>query len=66
MYPFPGEIEEARRNPGGWVYRIAGSFGPHEADPPEAIVCAWRVGPAGTIDGQFMANPKYDEVRFPG
>ena len=24
--PLPGEIEEAKRNPDGWVYRIAGKF----------------------------------------
>jgi hypothetical protein len=39
--PFREEIEEAKRTPNGWVYRIAGRFGPADAVPPEAVVGAW-------------------------
>jgi hypothetical protein len=38
----PGEIQEATRHPNGWVYRIAGQFGPNDGVPPEAIVGAWK------------------------
>ena len=30
-------VEEAKRFPDGWVYEISGSYGPHDAVPPEAI-----------------------------
>jgi hypothetical protein len=39
--PYPGEIDEAKRIPNGWVYRIAGRFGPNDRVPPEAIVGKW-------------------------
>ena len=40
--PLPGEIEEVKRNPDGWVYRIAGKFQEEERVPPEAIIGAWN------------------------
>ena len=64
--PFPGEISEARNNPNGWVYRIAGHFLPHEDVPPEAIVGAWKVNDQGEIVGEFKANSNYDSSRYPG
>lgn len=63
--PFPEEVEQARSNPGGWVYRIAGTFGPSDAIPPEAIVGAWKVDELGRIVGDFIANGKYDADRWP-
>ena len=63
--PFPAEIEQARSNPGGWVYRIAGAFSPTEAIPPEAIVGAWKVDDEGSIVGDFIANGTYDASRWP-
>ena len=63
--PFSGEIEEAKRTPNGWVYRIAGRFGPRDAVPPEAIVGAWRVDAQGNIVGAFVRNQKYDPKRHP-
>lgn len=63
--PLPGEIEEAKRNPNGWVYRIAGSFAPNENVPPEAIVGAWKVDESGRIVGGFIANKKYNPERWP-
>ena len=61
--PLPGEVEEAKQHPGGWVYRIAGRFAPSDAVPPEAIVGAWSVDPEGNITGNFIKNPKYDPKR---
>jgi hypothetical protein len=57
--PRPGEIDEARRNPGGWVYRIAGDYGPDDRVPPEAVVGAWKVDTQGKIVGNFVKNEKY-------
>jgi len=63
--PHRGEIEEAKRIPNGYVYRIAGRFGPRDAVPPEAIVGAWKVDADGKITGNFTVNPKYGPKKFP-
>jgi hypothetical protein len=63
--PLSGEIEEAKRTPGGWVYRIAGNFKSNERIPPEAIVGAWKVDIKGKISGAFIKNPRYDPERWP-
>ena len=63
--PERGEIEEAARNPNGWVYRIAGKFGPNDGVPPEAIAGAWKVDPDGKIVGEFIKNAKYDPAKWP-
>ena len=65
MTPFPGEIGEAKRTPGGWVYRISGKFGPNDRVPPEAIVVAWKVDADGNISGDFIKNKNYDPKRWP-
>ena len=57
--PETGEIAEAARNPGGWVYSISGAYGPNDRVPPEAIVGAWKVGDDGVIAGDFMPNPNF-------
>ena len=57
--PEAGEIAEAARNPGGWVYRISGDYGPNDRVPPEAIVGAWKVADDGQIVGNFMPNPNF-------
>ena len=59
LQPEAGELAEAARNPGGWVYRIAGAYSPHDRVPPEAIVGAWKVGDDGQIVGDFMPNPNF-------
>jgi len=64
--PLPGEVAEAKRTPGGWVYRIAGKFGPTDRVPPEAIVGAWKVDSDGNISGGFIENKNYDPRRWPG
>lgn len=63
--PLPGEVAEARSNPGGWVYRIAGMFRSSETVPPEAVVGAWKVDDRGSIVGDFIANAKYDASQWP-
>jgi hypothetical protein len=56
----PEELhEEATAVPGGYVYQIAGRFGPDDAVPPEAIIGAWPVGKDGKITGEFIPNPNY-------
>lgn len=58
--PTPQMIEEAEKNPNGWVYAIHGSFGPNDAVPPEAIAGAWQVDSSGRIiEGSFKANPNF-------
>jgi hypothetical protein len=54
--PEPGEVAEAAENPGGWVYRISGFYGPDDRVPPEAIVGACKVGENGMIIGDFLPN----------
>ena len=51
--------EEAKQNPGGWVYKIEGNFTPEDAIPPEAIVGAWKVDDNGNITGDFIPNPNF-------
>ena len=57
--PSPEMIEEARRNPGGWVYQIVGNFGPQDRVPPEAIKGAFKVDGSGKLTGEFKPNPNY-------
>jgi hypothetical protein len=57
--PLPGEIDEAKRHPGGWVYRMSGSFTANEHVPPEKIIGAWKVDSQGNIVGDFIHNRKY-------
>lgn len=63
--PLPGEVEEAKRNPNGWVYRIAGNFSRNENVPPEAIIGAWKIDGDGRIIGEFVVNGKYNPDRWP-
>jgi hypothetical protein len=57
---------EARRNPGGWVYKIEGDYGPDDAVPREAIVGAWKVDENGNITGDFIPNPNFHGPKSPG
>jgi len=60
LQPTPEMVREAKRNPGGWVYAIAGTYGPNDAVPPEAIAGAWKVdGKGNIIPGSFQPNPNY-------
>jgi len=55
----PQAIQEAKQNPGGWVYQIDGDYGPDDAVPQEAIVVAWKMDDDGNIVGEFIPNLKY-------
>ena len=57
--PTEGARLEALKYPGGYVYVIAGNYGPDERVPPEAIVGAWRVDSRGRIRGPLVPNPNY-------
>jgi len=59
VFPESKEVEEAKRNPNGWVYRISGQYGVDDEVPPEAIVGAWKVDENGDIAGEFIPNPKF-------
>ena len=63
--PPPAAIEEAARNPGGWVYEIGQGIDLKGHIPPAAIVGYWKVDEAGKIVGEFVPNPKHDEHRYP-
>ena len=51
---------EAKLSPNGWVYKIAGEFGPDDVIPPDAIEGAWKVNSTGIITGGFIPNAKFN------
>ncbi|WP_300266990.1 type VII secretion system-associated protein [Microbacterium sp.] len=51
--------DQARANPGGWVYAIDPEFEGTANVPPEGIIGAWRSDVTGEINGRFTPNPKY-------
>ncbi|HEU4369677.1 MAG TPA: hypothetical protein VFV05_15765 [Methylomirabilota bacterium] len=51
--------EEARRNPGGWVYVVDGTFGPNDVVPADRIIGAWKVDRRGELTGKFKPNRDY-------
>ncbi|MEY9845780.1 hypothetical protein ABH940_002858 [Streptacidiphilus sp. BW17] len=59
--PPPELVEEAKANPGGWVYEIDGNMvdDPSGTVPPEAIIGAWQVDERGNLSGDYQANPNY-------
>lgn len=57
--PPPGLVELAKQHPGEWLYEIGGEFGPHEPVPPDAIRGGWKVNDSGEIEGDFVANAKF-------
>ena len=63
--PCPEEVEVAKHNANGWVYRIAGQFNANGPVPPEAIIGAWKVDAQGKIVGSFVKNTRYDPTRWP-
>ena len=52
-------IEEALKNPNGWVYVIDSEFNGKDEVPPQAIKGAWKVNEVGIIVGEFTPNPNY-------
>jgi hypothetical protein len=59
LEPTPAMHEEAKRNPGGWVYVVDGTFGPSEVVPADRIVGAWKVDRRGNLTGTFKRNLDY-------
>lgn len=59
--PSPALVDEAKANPGGWVYEIDSGMvdDPYGAVPPEAIIGAWKVDASGKLSGDYQANPNY-------
>jgi hypothetical protein len=57
--PTPAMHEEAKRNPGGWVYVVDGTFGPNDVLPADRIIGAWKVDRRGHLTGTFKPNPEY-------
>ena len=57
--PTPAMHEEAKRNPGGWVYVVDGTFGPNDVVPPDRIIGAWKVDRKGKLTGQYKPNRDY-------
>ena len=61
--PYHGEIEEAKKNPNGYVYRIEGNYSPEDRIPPEAIIGVWKVNSEGIILGDFQKNPNHKPIK---
>jgi hypothetical protein len=59
LEPTPAMHEEAKRNPGGWVYVVDGTFGPNDVVPEDRIVGAWKVDRHGNLTGTFKPNRGY-------
>mgnify|MGYP001338948586 CR=1 FL=1 len=55
--------DEAKRNPGGWVYAISGRYSDQEHVPPDEIIGAWKVDEHGEITGDFVPNPNFVKTR---
>jgi len=49
LAPTPAMRDEARRNPGGWVYVVDGTFGPNDVVPADRIIGAWKVDRRGNL-----------------
>jgi hypothetical protein len=56
-------IIEALKNPNGWVYEIDEAFKDEADVPPQAILGAWKVNSDGIIEGEFIANPNYIDLK---
>ena len=62
IQPSKRVIEEALKNPNGWVYAVDKSFENIEEVPREAIKGAWKVDQNGIISGDFLPNPNYKNL----
>jgi hypothetical protein len=63
--PTAAAREQARQNPGGWVYEIGRGVDLAGRIPPAAIVGYWKVDANGEIVGDFVPNPGHDPDRYP-
>lgn len=56
-----GLKEEARRNPGGYVYSIDARIVDPMGEVPFFAITGWhKVDDAGNVEGGFVKNDKYD------
>jgi hypothetical protein len=62
LKPTQGEINEAKKHPNGWVYRIDGDFSDEDDIPPEAIIGAWEVNSKGDLTGIWKGNKNFIPV----
>jgi hypothetical protein len=60
--PTSATIDEAKKNPNGWVYQIDFDYLPNDYTPPEAIEGAWQVDANGVITGVFEPNKNYRPI----
>ena len=58
----PEMIAEAKKNPGGNVYKIDWNYPDDQKVPPEAIVGAYEVDDAGNLTGVFHENDNYRAI----
>lgn len=56
--------EQAKRNPGGWVYKIDWPYQDNEYVPPEAIEGAFKVDSSGLLTNFFEENKRYRPIRI--
>ena len=56
--------EEARKNPGGYVYEIDWRYPDWQAVPPEAIKGTWKVDDTGKLTDQYEENLNYRAVKI--
>ena len=52
--------DEAKNNPGGWVYKIDGNYSTDQHIPNWAIIGAWQVDNFGVIESDLIPNPSYN------
>ena len=65
IIPSKEAVVEALKNPNGWVYEIIGDYENKENIPPQAIKGAWKVNDKGIIEGDYIPNPKFTEIKKP-
>ncbi|WP_377023485.1 hypothetical protein [Mucilaginibacter angelicae] len=61
--PHPQAIKEALNHPNGWVYEIDAAFEKDANVPSQAITGAWKVNAKGIIEGDFIPNPNYLDLK---
>lgn len=59
LTPSPEEIDAAKLNPNGWIYKFSKKYSSKDYVPPEDIIGAWQVDSNGNIIGDFIRNSKF-------
>ncbi|WP_172298411.1 hypothetical protein [Pseudoruegeria sp. HB172150] len=63
-HPTEGELKEAARFPGGYIYRLGQGADPTNY-PMAAVIGWWTVDAKGEIHAPFEPNAEYDPIRWP-